>query len=137
MIYISKNLKFLRSRTGYSQTDAADLAGVKRTTWNGYEQKNTPPSRKNQHKIAEFFGISEFDLVNKDISEKETGKPDKITGNGLVEDDAVPYMLAIEAQKQTIDTQAEQIRMQREKIESLEDEIQSLKHKLETHSSQK
>ena len=67
-IFFSSNMRFLRKKHGATQAQMIDILGFNRTTWNGYETGKSFPKFEDLIKIAEYFNISEADLIHKDIS---------------------------------------------------------------------
>ena len=89
-VYLSTNLKFLRTREGTSQTDMAKTLGLTRTTLIGYEKSVQPPFPK-LIRISEYFKVSLDALIKYDLSklsefqlsEIERGMDIDITGQKL------------------------------------------------------
>lgn len=67
MEYFGKNLKYLREQKGLNQSQMVDYIGIKQSTWGGYETGKSFPNLKDFLKIAEVFGISETELLHKDL----------------------------------------------------------------------
>jgi transcriptional regulator with XRE-family HTH domain len=68
--YLAKNINFLRGLKGISQAEIADRLGFKRTTWNGYESATSKPYIDGLVIIADYFDVSEADLLHTDLSRK-------------------------------------------------------------------
>jgi transcriptional regulator with XRE-family HTH domain len=68
MKYFSSNLEFLRKSRNMKQAEIQDSIGIERTTWSNYERNKSYPQLELFHKIAKFFGVNEFDLLNVDLS---------------------------------------------------------------------
>ncbi|MFC2176192.1 XRE family transcriptional regulator [Bacteroidota bacterium] len=89
-MFFASNLKFLRERRGFSQTDLARSLDLSRTTLIGYEKHVQPPFLK-LVRIAEYFKISLDALIRYDLtklsefqlSEVERGMDVDITGQKL------------------------------------------------------
>ena len=89
-MFLSTNLKFLRERKGFSQTELAKMLELSRTTLIGYEKGVQPPFAK-LIRMAEHFKISLDALVRYDmsklsafqLSEIERGMDVDITGQKL------------------------------------------------------
>ncbi|MFT4526499.1 MAG: transcriptional regulator with XRE-family HTH domain [Bacteroidia bacterium] len=89
-MYLSTNLKFLRTREGTSQTEMAKTLGLTRTTLIGYEKGVQPPFVK-LIRISEYFKVSLDALIKYDLtqlsefqlSEIERGMDIDITGQKL------------------------------------------------------
>lgn len=67
-MFFGKNLQYLRKLKGLNQGEMLDIIGIKRTTWGGYENGTSFPKFDDLLKIAEYFDISETDLIRKDLS---------------------------------------------------------------------
>lgn len=74
MKYFAKNIGFLRSLRNLSQAQTADRLGFKRTTWNGYENGTSKPYIDGLVIIANYFDISEADLLHTDLSKGDYSK---------------------------------------------------------------
>ena len=74
-IFFGKNLKYLRKINGLNQDAMLDTIGFKGSTWSGYEIEKSFPKFEDLIRISEYFGISEGDLINMDLSNVE------VTGN--------------------------------------------------------
>jgi transcriptional regulator with XRE-family HTH domain len=140
MSHLGKNLIFLRKQRQLKQNAMADLIDFNRTTWNGYENDYSVPTRKNLARISKFFNIPDHELMNVDLEEKQSKEQEKITGTGLVEDEAPQYSSfksKIEELQTTIDLLTEHVLFQKEKIKKLEKENNSLKGKMKKQSAKK
>ena len=73
----AKNLKLLREKKGFSQSQMLAELDIKRTTWNGYETGSSQPYLDIAYKIAEYFGVGLSDLTQKDL-EHDVQLNDKI-----------------------------------------------------------
>lgn len=68
---LSGNLKYLRKRTGYTQTDMAHLLGYRdKSSLCLIENGNTNLSVENLINISEFFDVTVDDLLKKDLSKE-------------------------------------------------------------------
>jgi transcriptional regulator with XRE-family HTH domain len=64
----SRNLRFLREIRGDTQQDVADyLNKVSKATVGGYEKGRTDLSGADLMKLADYFGVSETELLRKDL----------------------------------------------------------------------
>ncbi len=70
-ILFAENMKYLRTNEGVSQTEMAATIGFKRSTWNGYERGSSLPGIGDLIKIADYFGITESDLLRTDLAESD------------------------------------------------------------------
>lgn len=68
--YFAKNIAFLRGLKNISQAEMADRLNFKRTTWNGYESGTSKPYIDGLVLIADYFGVSEGDLLHVDLSKR-------------------------------------------------------------------
>jgi len=72
-MYIGKNIRYLRSKQGYSQEDLAAYLGYKSyTTITKWESGVSEPTLKTTNRIAEFFHISVNELCYTDIENEES-----------------------------------------------------------------
>lgn len=67
-IYLPENLKFVREKKALSQSDAASLLGLGRSTYANYESGATFPKFDILQKIVLKIGISADDLLFTDLS---------------------------------------------------------------------
>ena len=67
-MFFSGNLKFLRKRKGISQTDFAEVLGLKRTTLSAYEIGNAEPSITTLLKMADYFKVPLDIMLKRDIN---------------------------------------------------------------------
>lgn len=125
MNYLPKNLEHLREERKLNKTEMADLIGFNRSTYLGYENGDSNPTRNNLGKLAKFFNVSENDLLYKDLSEKN-----------IIEEEAAHYDTA-KAFKTEIKTLKEKIKLLTDHIDTLkvllesrENEIRSLRDEL-------
>lgn len=83
MKYFSSNLEFLRKRNGLKQLEIQEKLGIERTTWSNYERGRSFPNLKLFHEISKYFGISEYDLLNTDLTKLNYPPSEKlIISNG-------------------------------------------------------
>jgi transcriptional regulator with XRE-family HTH domain len=68
MSVIGQNIKKIRSVKGYSQSDFAELFGMKRASIGSYEEGRAEPKIGTIIEIANHFGISIDDLLTKELS---------------------------------------------------------------------
>lgn len=74
----AENLRYLRLKSGGKQAEMLDSIGFKRTTWNGYENAKSFPKLEDFIKIAEYFGISEHDLLHSDLQNVHLNKNEAV-----------------------------------------------------------
>jgi transcriptional regulator with XRE-family HTH domain len=65
---LGKNLKYLRSKFGYTQDEIADRIGCKRSAYKEYEYEQTPPL-ENLIKLSEVYNISLDALLKSNVEE--------------------------------------------------------------------
>ncbi|MDB0602197.1 helix-turn-helix transcriptional regulator [Tenacibaculum maritimum] len=101
MNYFSLNLKFLRKKKRLRQDE---VLGFKRTQWANYEGGKSYPKFIDLIEIANFFDISETDLIHSNLSKEE-----KKTSNENTE-------YTIEIQKKLIEQLDIENKMLKEKL---------------------
>lgn len=69
MIRLSTNLKHLRLKHQYSQTDLAEKLGIARTTLGDYERGKTEPSLQMLTKLSQIFDVDIDSFITLDLSE--------------------------------------------------------------------
>jgi transcriptional regulator with XRE-family HTH domain len=65
--YLAKNLKYLREKRDLSQAGIEAVTGIRRTTWNNYENEVSTPTLKDFVSIAKIFDVNEHDLLHVDL----------------------------------------------------------------------
>lgn len=70
-IQLSKNLRHLRKREGYTQIEMADLLNVTPKCVSFYELGEKKPSLERLVNISEFFGVTVDDLLKKDLEKED------------------------------------------------------------------
>ena len=114
--FFTQNLAFLRDQMEVSQSEMAESIGFKRTTWSGYENGKSKPNYSDLLKIAEYFGISLSDLIERDLGnsnlteyKKDAKKQQKsnLTSNPIgnltaVNEDFQGYNSGVHGQKQEV-----------------------------------
>lgn len=86
MNFFDKNLKTLRKKKGLRQQDMKIVIGFTQARWSSYESGVAQPGLDDFIRIADYFCISETDLLHKDISKEdhqpiERKKTDELTDN--------------------------------------------------------
>lgn len=66
-LFLSKNLRALRKRLGWSQEELAEKMGLNRGNIASYESGSAEPKICNLVKFARFFKVSIFDLTHEDL----------------------------------------------------------------------
>ncbi len=67
---LSKNLRFLRRRNGFSQQELADKIGILRSTLAAYESKNVEPRIESLVQISLILGVEIHELLLADLEKK-------------------------------------------------------------------
>lgn len=70
MIFLDKNLRFLRKSKNWSQEELANKLGLNRGNIASYEKGTAEPKICNLLKIAHVFGVSILDLTGKNLREE-------------------------------------------------------------------
>jgi len=66
-MFLGTNLKFLRKRRGRTQVDVAEKIGLKRPTYNGYENNVAEPSIDILINLSKYFNIAVDTMVKIDL----------------------------------------------------------------------
>lgn len=66
---LAKNLRFLRTEKGLTQTDLAERLGVQRTMISAYEDGRSEPKLSALDIISELFSVSIDELLHRDIQQ--------------------------------------------------------------------
>lgn len=123
MIFISKNLKFLREREGIKQSDLAQRLGVKANTISNYEKDVSQPDYNTLHGILTVFNIDADTLLYKDVSQEATSSI--LMCNSTKED-----LSTIDKLLNKIDIKDVKIELQSERIGALQQTIRHLEEKI-------
>jgi transcriptional regulator with XRE-family HTH domain len=67
-MYFSSNIKFLRKRKKRTQDDVANVIGIKRPTYSGYENNIAQPPLEVLVKLSKYFGIAIDTLIQIDLT---------------------------------------------------------------------
>lgn len=70
-MYISKNIKLLRSNQGFTQGDVAKKIGKTIATVSDYEKGRSLPPLDITVKLSKLFGVTLDELVNRDLVKEE------------------------------------------------------------------
>lgn len=81
MIFLSKNLKFLRKRQGLGQGELAKLLDIKSNTISNYENEVSAPDYSMLEKIISIFHVSAHDILYVDIEIAFESNKSKILTN--------------------------------------------------------
>lgn len=66
-MYLGRNLKYLRERNDWMQSEIMDRLGIKASTWGMYENDKSQPNLKVLIYISKYFGVRESDLLHEDL----------------------------------------------------------------------
>ena len=67
-MHVNKNLKFLRTRQGWTQKQMAEKLGLKQSVIGAYEEERAIPPLACLLDVSEMFNVSLDDLTRKDLS---------------------------------------------------------------------
>ncbi len=109
MNFFSSNLKFLREKKGLKQSEIPDF---KRSQWANYESGTSFPKFFDLISIANFFDITETELIHTDLS-------NVASENNIINDNKELYKETIQALKNTIKDKEEIITLLRKQVNSL------------------
>lgn len=65
---LSRNLKFLRKRSGKSQEEVANDLSIKRTTLSGYENGSAEPNAENLIRLSDYYNLKVDELLRQDLT---------------------------------------------------------------------
>lgn len=82
-MYFAKNLRFLRRRAEWSQSDLGDKIATDYNTISRYESGKSTPKLEALTKLAQVFGVSVEELRNVDLT--------RSAGPGRAEEPSVAY----------------------------------------------
>lgn len=68
-MYLAKNIKFLRRRNNWTQTEFGELIRTSKASVSSYEQNNNQPTIETLVKMAGLFKVSIDDLLLRDLSQ--------------------------------------------------------------------
>lgn len=126
MIFLSRNLEFLRKRDGLKQAELAQKLGVKANTISNYEKGVSQPDYNTLYNILTIFKIDADTLLYKDASEQEISNILNISStqeNASVIDRLFDKLELKEAK---VEAQAEHIGILKQTILTLEEKIMGL-----------
>jgi transcriptional regulator with XRE-family HTH domain len=66
-MFLGKNLRYLRKQKGLTQSDISGKLNIKRTMISAYEDGRSEPKLEGLNTMAEIFGVSLDELLNRDI----------------------------------------------------------------------
>jgi transcriptional regulator with XRE-family HTH domain len=117
MILFQKNISLLRTKKSMTLSQITKELGFSASQWSNYEQGVSFPKFLDLIKIANYFEISETDLIHTELAisyESKIKNDESVTKNPLSQD--------------IIELQNKLILVQEEKIKDLIKEIKQLKH---------
>lgn len=82
MILLSENLKALRKAKNKKQADMFADLGITQARWSSYEKGIANPSLDDLARIADYFNVSETQLLRYDMS-------DQLPANAMIKQDVV------------------------------------------------
>jgi transcriptional regulator with XRE-family HTH domain len=104
--YLATNLRYLREQRKLKQHEIEAVLGIRKTTWNNYENGVSKPGLEDFISISKWFGILESDLLHTDLMKRgnlisaeeayRKHKKGKLKGNGnsnLLEENEVNFAL--------------------------------------------
>jgi transcriptional regulator with XRE-family HTH domain len=132
MNYFSRNIRFLRNKSGLRQAEMLEKIGIARTTWSSYENGVSQPDIDGILRIARFFDIAAGDLLQADLDGSGAGNKGQgfegIPAEKRLPDDIASEPLSVTGQllfdvvtskQRVIDMQAQTIRALQALIEHL------------------
>lgn len=70
------NFRFLVNKTGYQDQEMAERLGIHKVSFSRYFTEKRIPKRTVLEKIAAYFNVSTIDLIDKDLTQADTPRPD-------------------------------------------------------------
>lgn len=134
MDFFAANIKHLRLHRRLKQHDFVEL-GFSRTQWNNYEKYVSRPKVDDIVKIANFFGVTETELLHTDLIRKSSGyagakesyivaEPDSPYDSNSLKGELIESLqLNVETLKQLVQFKDNQIQSLRTELALLEDKM--------------
>ncbi len=97
MHHISDNLRTLRKKHGWTQTDFAKQLGVKRSLIGAYEEGRADPRISFLQLVCEKFRLNLDDLINHPVDQAKSKSPKDLTGQSLR---ILPILIGKESQQE-------------------------------------
>lgn len=69
-MYLEKNIRYLRKKSGMNQDEMAEIFYVERQTISSWETGKREPGIEMMIRIADFFDVTIDQLVREDLSKK-------------------------------------------------------------------
>ena len=82
MTKVNKNLKFLRSRQGWTQKQLAEKLGLKQSNIGAYEEERATPPLASLLELTKLFNVDLEAFINKDLSREPEKKNKTSIGKG-------------------------------------------------------
>lgn len=78
VVIVKEQLQFLRKSKGLTQEEAAEIFGVKKTTYQKYERDVISPSYETLGKIADFYDVTTDYLLGREKMKEKNDADDLI-----------------------------------------------------------
>lgn len=65
--YLHKNLRFLRKKNKWRQSEMMDRCGISANTWSNYENNVSQPGLEKVIELSKIFGVNIDDLLLRDL----------------------------------------------------------------------
>jgi transcriptional regulator with XRE-family HTH domain len=148
--YLAQNLKHLREKRNLKQAEIEAVLGIRRSTWNNYENEISKPGLDDFVRIAKIFGVTEHDLLHVNLAKKGnlnakegTGGNDPNSkvigkGSGNVNDESMDLLTLKEEAAEyvrTIHDKDKLIKAQEGQIEALKLAVSQMEQRLQEKKS--
>ena len=117
-MYISSNIKYLRTKKGLTQAGLAKELEKTSAAVSDYEKGKSLPPLDVAHRISRFFHVTIDDLVNKDLQKEEL-----LQEEGLGQDRASSLQAEFNSLQKLLHTQERLTNLQEQRLRELEREI--------------
>lgn len=95
--YLHKNLRFLRRKNRWKQSEMMARCGISSNTWSNYENNVSRPGLEKIIELSKIFGVGIDDLLLKDLENSATeDKPQSV----LYEEDSLTIWVILGQLKQ-------------------------------------
>ena len=95
--YLHKNLRFLRRKNRWKQSEMMARCGISSNTWSNYENNVSRPGLEKIIELSKIFGVGIDDLLLKDLESSATeDKPQSV----LQEEDSLTIWVILSQLKQ-------------------------------------
>lgn len=82
MTKVNKNLKFLRTRQGWTQKQLAEKLGLKQSNIGAYEEERATPPLASLLELTRIFNVDLEAFINKDLSREPEKRTKTVIGKG-------------------------------------------------------